>query len=397
MSALWRVRVADRVLTTHTGSLPRPEDVFALLEEKERTGVEPEGFAERIGQAVSEIVAEQAGAGIDIVGDGEVSKFSYTFYVRHRLNGVGSLPEDKFQGSKSVIHRDLADHPEVMERLRRKTAGVAWYEMVPPPACLGPVSYTDTRALERDLANLRAALEASSAEQAFVSAASPGVLTKFVPNHYYGDEDAYVEALAAAMRTEYRAIHDAGFVLQIDCPDLASARHNQYQHLSTSEFLKVAARNIEALNHATRDIPPEAMRMHVCWGNYEGPHTHDIPFRELAATVFTARPQAILFEAANPRHSHEWEDFQELPIPDDRVLVPGVIDTTTNFVEHPQLIAQRIVNFAKLVGKDRVIAGTDCGFATFAGPDNPVAPSVVWAKLKALSDGAGLANERLAS
>lgn len=384
----------DRIPTTHVGSLPRPPDVFALLEAKERDGRPPAGFAERLPTAVAEIVGHQVACGIDIVSDGEVGKFSYTFYVRHRLAGVETRA---FGGPAphAIVHQDLAEHPDFLARIEEKNKGVKWYELVPPPACTGPVSYERKDELAADLANLRAAAERHRPQAVFVNAASPGVLTKFVPNHYYGSEDAYLEALAEAMKVEYEAVHAAGFLLQIDAPDLASARHNQYQDLSDREFLRICERNIAVLNAATAAIPPERMRMHVCWGNYEGPHTHDVPFATIAPAVFAARPQAILFEAANPRHGHEWEELARLPIPEDKILVPGVIDTTTNFVEHPRLIAQRLCRYTDLVGRERVIAGTDCGFATFAGPGNPVVPSVVWAKLAALAEGAAIASERL--
>ena len=228
-----------------------------------------------------------------------------------------------------------------------------------------------------------------------MNAASPGVLTKFVPDRHYNNEDAYVEALANALSEEYEAIHKAGFILQIDAPDLGSARHNQYQHLSEAEFLRIAERNIAALNHATRNIPPEAMRMHICWGNYEGPHTHDIPLAAVLPVAMRARPSGFLFEAANPRHAHEWEDLKGAKIPDDKVMMPGCLDSTTNFVEHPRLIAQRICNVADIVGRERVVAGADCGFATFAAQQNMVVPSVVWAKLAALAEGARIATDRL--
>jgi len=242
---------------------------------------------------------------------------------------------------------------------------------------------------------LKEACAAAKPMEAFMNAASPGVLTKFVPDTYYKNEDAYVEALAEALKTEYEAIVAAGFVLQIDAPDLGSARHNQYQHLSDDAFLRIADRNIAALNHATASIPPERMRIHICWGNYEGPHTHDIPLAKVFDTAMRARPQALLFEAANPRHAHEWEDLREKKIPDDKVLIPGLIDSTSNFVEHPRLIAQRICHYADIVGRERVIAGTDCGFATFAGQQNAVVPSVVWSKLAALAEGARIATDRL--
>jgi 5-methyltetrahydropteroyltriglutamate--homocysteine methyltransferase len=244
---------------------------------------------------------------------------------------------------------------------------------------------------------LKAAADAAKPVEAFMNAASPGVLTKFVPDRFYKDEDAYVEALANALKEEYEAIHRAGFILQIDAPDLGSARHNQYQHLSDAEFLRIADRNVAALNHATANIPPEAMRIHICWGNYEGPHTHDVPLATMLPACMRARPQALLFEASNPRHAHEWEDLKaaKADIPDDKILMPGLLDSTTNFVEHPRLIAQRIQLYADIVGRERVVAGTDCGFATFAAQQNMVVPSIAWAKLGALAEGARIASDRL--
>ena len=263
------------------------------------------------------------------------------------------------------------------------------------PCCTGPVAYHNRRPLETDLKNLAAACGAAEPVEAFMNAASPGVLTKFVPDRYYQDEDAYVDALANALREEYEAITRAGLILQIDAPDLGSARHNQYQHLSDEEFLRIAERNIAALNAATANIPPEVMRMHLCWGNYEGPHTHDIPLANILDVAMKARPAGLSFEAANPRHAHEWEDLRGAKIPDDKILIPGVIDSTTNFVEHPRLITQRICHYADIVGRERVIAGADCGFATFAFVNNAVAPSVVWAKFAALAEGARIATSRL--
>lgn len=385
----------DRILTSHVGSLPRPPDMLAMLEAKE-TGetVDQQALEERITRAISDVVAAQLGAGIDVVNDGENSKTSYTLYVRDRLNGVGPKPPEKSL-PKTAQHRDLMDHPGMIERTERINQGMSWFDRAKPPAAIGPVSYGDRAALATDLANLTAACATHGVTEAFVNAASPGVLTKFVPDMHYGNEDAYIADLADAMAVEYEAIAEAGFILQIDAPDFGSARHNQYQDLDESGFLKIAARNVEALNHATRNIAPERMRMHVCWGNYEGPHTHDIPFASLHPVVMRARPAGLLIEGANPAHAHEWEDMKRLGLPDDKVLLPGVIDTTTNFVENPRLVAQRIVQWAGVVGRERVIASTDCGFATFAGPNNPVIESIVWAKLKALADGAALASERL--
>ncbi len=385
----------DRILTSHVGSLPRPPDMLAMLEAKE-TGeaVDQRALDERISRAISDVVAAQLGAGIDIVNDGENSKTSYTLYVRDRLNGVGPKPPEKSL-PKTAQHRDLMDHPGMIERTARINQGMSWFDRAKPPAAIGPVSYGNRAALATDLANLTAACAQHGVPEAFVNAASPGVLTKFVPDMHYGNQDAYIADLAEAMAVEYEAITEAGFILQIDAPDFGSARHNQYQDLDEAGFLKIAARNVEALNHATRNIAPERMRMHVCWGNYEGPHTHDIPFASLHPVVMRARPAGLLIEGANPAHAHEWEDMKRLGLPDDKVLLPGVIDTTTNFVENPRLVEQRIVQWAGVVGRERVIASTDCGFATFAGPNNPVIESIVWAKLTALADGAALASERL--
>jgi 5-methyltetrahydropteroyltriglutamate--homocysteine methyltransferase len=387
----------DRILTTHVGSLPRPPDLLAFLEAREK-GEEFDRplFEARLAAAVREVVARQVAAGIDSVCDGEQSKISYTFYVRHRLAGIGTAPGDALDKPPPTgAHRDIADHPDYAARLHAARGGTSWFAAAAVPCCTGPVAYRDRRPLELDLKNLATACTASRPGEAFMNAASPGVLTKFVPDRYYRDEDRYVEALAEALKAEYEAIHRAGFVLQIDAPDLGSARHNQYQHLSDAEFLRIAERNIAALNHATADIPPEAMRLHICWGNYEGPHTHDIPLATVFDTCMRARPQALLFEAANPRHAHEWEDLKAAKIPDGKILMPGLIDSTTNFVEHPRLVAQRICQYADIVGRERVIAGTDCGFATFAAQQNAVVPSIAWAKLAALAEGARIASDRL--
>ena len=385
----------DRILTSHVGSLPRPKDLLDLLEAKE-TGetVDEKALEDRIAKAIADSVAAQADAGLDIVNDGENSKTSYTLYVRDRLDGVGPKPPERTL-PKTARHRDLMDHPGLVERTARINQGMSWFDRAKPPAAIGPVRYGDRGPLDRDLKNLRAACDEFGIEEAFVNSASPGVLTKFVPDMHYGNEEAYIADLADAMAVEYEAIAAAGFTLQIDAPDFGSARHNQYQDLDEAGFLKIAERNVEALNHATRNIAPDRMRMHVCWGNYEGPHTHDIPLASLHPVIIKARPAGLLVEGANPAHGHEWEDIKRLGLPDDKVLFPGVIDTTTNFVENPRLVAQRICRWGEAVGRERVIASTDCGFATFAGPNNPVIESVVWEKLKALAAGAAMASERL--
>lgn len=388
-------RSTDRILTTHVGSLPRPADLLDMLEAKERgEAVEADALAARVAKAIDDIVAAQCAAGIDIPNDGENSKTSYTLYVQDRLEGVGPVPPER-ERPATAQHADLMAHPDLMEMMAAKVRGLSWFDRMRPPAAVGEVRYGNREPLLTDLSNLRAACDRHGVDEAFMNAASPGVLTKFVPDMHYGDEDAYIADLADALAVEYEAIVDAGFILQIDAPDFGSARHNQYQDLDEAGFLRIVERNVEMVNHATRNIAPDRMRMHVCWGNYEGPHTHDIPLATLWPVIMKARPAGLLVEGANPAHAHEWEDVKRLGLPDDKVLFPGVIDTTTNFVEHPRLVAQRIESWANAVGRERVIASTDCGFATFAGPNNPVAPSVVWAKLSTLAEGARIASERL--
>jgi 5-methyltetrahydropteroyltriglutamate--homocysteine methyltransferase len=387
----------DRILTTHVGSLPRHPDVLAQVMKQELgAAVDEAAYAPLLAAAVRDVVQKQIAAGIDSVCDGEQSKISYTFYVRHRLSGIGSTTGTEHSAPpQTAAHRDILDHPDFMERLRAQRGGTSWFAAAAVPYCTGPVRYENRAPVETDIKNLASAVAAEKPVEAFMNAASPGVLTKFVPDRYYKNEEAYVEALADALKEEYEAIWKAGFILQIDAPDLGSARHNQYQHLSDAEFLKIAERNIAAVNHATQNIPPDRMRLHICWGNYEGPHTHDIPLAKVFDVAVKARPQAILFEAANPRHAHEWEELASKKIPDDTILMPGCIDSTTNFVEHPKLVAQRIENYVRLVGRERVVAGTDCGFATFAAQDNAVVPSIAWAKLAALAEGAKIASDRL--
>jgi 5-methyltetrahydropteroyltriglutamate--homocysteine methyltransferase len=381
---------SDRILTTHTGSLPRPQPVLDLVLAKEAgEDVEPTRFAAALAKAVEDVVALQVAAGIDVVSDGEMSKPSYATYVRYRIAGIAPDPRAAEKGREVMIGRDLLAHPDFAARQ-------AQFGGIPFPGCVGALHYADRTPLARDLAHLARAVRAAAPTAAFMTAPSPGILTRFVINLHYPSEEAYLAALAAAMRTEYAAIIEAGFLLQIDAPDLASARNNQYRHLSDEEFRRIAARNIEVLNAATDGLPGDRMRLHICWGNYEGPHDYDLPLTKIIDLAFKARPRMLSIEAANPRHEHEWEDLQELAIPDDLVLIPGVIDSTTNFVEHPRLVAQRILRYADIVGRERVIAGVDCGFGTFVKAGEPlVAESVVWAKLNALSEGAQLASRRL--
>ena len=379
----------DRILTTHTGSLPRPKPLIDLILGRERgEGIDAATFEAATAKAVDEIVAQQVAAGIDVVSDGEMSKPSYTTYIRHRVSGIEPDPRAAEKGRDIMIGRDLLAHPDFGANRRNFSAS-------PFPGCVGPLKYKDRSALDRDLAHLKAAVAKSKPTDVFMTAPSPGILTRFIINLHYPTEDAYVAALADMMKTEYRAIVEAGFVLQIDAPDLGSCRNNQYRHLSDDEFRKIAARNIEALNAATEGLPGDRMRLHICWGNYEGPHSYDLPLLKIIDLAFKARPQAISIEAANPRHDHEWEDLKEIDIPDDKILIPGVIDSTTNFIEHPRLVAQRIGRYADIVGRERVIAGVDCGFGTAVRSDPVVADSIVWAKLRALSEGAVIASQRL--
>lgn len=391
----------DRILTTHVGSLPRPDDLIEMMiAENNREASAPAGQAmdpaaleKKVAEAVTETVAKQVALGIDVVSDGEMGKISYTFYVKHRLSNIADAVPPGATVPKDMAGLDMIEHPDFAESTRRAKTG--WAALYGRPCCTGPVVYENREPLEHDLAHLNAAVDAAKPAEAFMNAASPGVLTKFVPDAHYKNEEAYVAVLADAMKEEYEAIHKAGFLLQIDCPDLASARHNQYQTLSDGEFLKIAERNVEAVNHATANIPPEAMRIHICWGNYEGPHTHDFPLAKVFGVLMKARPAGVLFEGANPRHEHEWEDIKDARIPDDKVLIPGVVDSTSNFVEHPKLIAQRICRYADIVGRERVIAGTDCGFGTFIRREPVVATSVVWSKFRAMAEGARIATDRL--
>jgi 5-methyltetrahydropteroyltriglutamate--homocysteine methyltransferase len=378
----------ERILTTHVGSLPRPQPMLDLIRAREAgEPVDEAAFQARAAQSVIDIVAQQVAAGIDIVSDGEQSKPSYATYVKHRITGIDMDPSVVERGRDAMVSLDRLDHPDYVTATNFSNTAF--------PACLGPLSYEDRAPLDRDLAHFRAAVDEGNPAEAFMTAPSPGILTRFVVDAYYQDEDAYVDALAGAMRTEYQAIVGAGFLLQIDCPDLGSCRHNQYRHLSDDQFRRIAGRNIAALNAATEGLPADRMRLHICWGNYEGPHTHDIPLANIIDIALKARPQGLSIEAANPRHEHEWEDLKAIRIPDDKVLIPGVLDSTSNFVEHPRLIAQRILRFADIVGRERVIPGSDCGFGTSATAAPIVAPSIVWAKFRALREGAEIASARL--
>ena len=380
----------DRILTTHTGSLPRPKALTELILRRETGGaVDAASFEAETAKAVGDVVGKQVAAGIDIVSDGEMSKPSYTTYIRHRVSGIEPDPRAAEKGRDIMVGRDMLEHPDFVRQRGN-------FSEVPFPGCIGELRYKDRAPLERDLAHLKAAADRWHPTEVFMTAPSPGILTRFIINLHYPSEDAYLAALADVMQTEYRAIVEAGFLLQIDAPDLASARNNQYRHLSDDEFRsQIAERNITMLNAATAGLPPDRMRLHICWGNYEGPHTHDLPLTKIIDIAFKARPQAISIEAANPRHDHEWEDMQAVKVPEDKILIPGVIDSTNNFVEHPRLVAQRLLRYAQCLDRERLIAGIDCGFGTAVRREPKVIDSIVWAKLRALHEGAELASKRL--
>jgi 5-methyltetrahydropteroyltriglutamate--homocysteine methyltransferase len=375
-----------KIRTTHTGSLPRPDDLITIMWAKgDGVPVDEEALAERVATAVDETVKRQVDAGITVINDGEMSKPSYATYVQDRLDGFGGKsPENYF-------FADLEDYPKSMELVaanpgrRKRTA----------PACTGPITVKDAEAAALDMVNLSRAAKAAGVDTIFSSAASPGVVSLFFPNEYYKTDEEYVFAIAEAMRHEYEAIAAAGAFVQLDCPDLAMGRHTSYADMDRDEFRKRIQMNLEALNHAVRNIPPEQLRMHLCWGNYPGPHHCDVPVTDIIDLVWKARPQTVLFEAANPRHAHEWRSFQEIDIPDDKILCPGVIEPQSNYIEHPELVADRIEHFARIVGPDRVMAGVDCGFSVHVGMRG-IDPDVAWAKLSSLAQGAEIAAQRVA-
>ena len=376
-------RSTERFLTTHTGSLPRPDDLIRMMYAKEEgVPVDPQALAARVRAAVAEVVKKQADAGVDLINDGELSKPSYATYIKDRLNGFGGT-------GNTFVYQDLAEYPALAKKVfgdpgrsRRKT-----------PACNAPISVRDPNAVREDVDNLKAALAQVQHTEGFMSAASPGVVSLFFRNDHYKDFETYIYAIADAMRDEYETVAKAGFVLQFDCPDLGMGRHIQYADLDLKEFRKRITLHIEALNHAVKNVPAEQLRMHLCWGNYEGPHHHDVPLADIIDIVFTAKPNAISLEGANPRHNHEWAVFETVKLPPGKVLIPGVIESKSNFIEHPEVIAQRIGRYAKLVGRENVIAGSDCGYGTWVG-QAAVDPDVVFAKLKAMADGARIATKQ---
>ncbi len=377
-----------RILTTHVGSLPRPAEIVAALRRRDRgEPIDGPAFEGAVARAVSEVVARQAAIGVDIVNDGEMSKSSYATYIQERLSGFGAVADADWPVERNPEH---AAFPSFYAR-PGAAAGPGTRRRL---ACTGEVALADRAPLDRDLANLRQAVDAAKPVGAFVTAASPGVVSRFHPNLHYPDSAAFRRAVGAAMRAEYEAIVAAGFDLQLDCPDLASGRLSVFAHLTDDEFVRECEVSIDILNDALANVPAERVRLHLCWGNYEGPHVHDIPIEKILPAVLRAKARVISFEGANPRHAHEWEVWRRVRLPDDRVLMPGVIDTTTNFVEHPELVAQRLGNYADVVGRERVIAGVDCGFETFAG-HGAVDSQIVWRKLESLVEGARLASARL--
>jgi 5-methyltetrahydropteroyltriglutamate--homocysteine methyltransferase len=375
----------DRILTTHVGSLPRPQEVVDLLFAQDRGDpCDAATFDAALRRAVADAVSRQAEAGIDVVSDGEMSKISYATYIRHRLTGFepGDVPR--------ATPADLDDFPEYRDRIAQMGATPKYLR----PICKGPITVKDVQPLQQDIVRFKEARSRVNVVDAFMTAVSPGTIAMFQPNEYYPSHQAYLEALADAMRAEYEAIVGSGLLLQVDCPDLAFGRHVKFRDADEDEFLRNAALQVEALNHALAGVPADRVRLHVCWGNYEGPHHRDIPLARVLPVLLQVKPMALLIEGANPRHEHEWEIWTMHKLPDDKILVPGVIDSSCNFVEHPELVAQRITRYADLVGRERVVAGTDCGFGTFAG-FGAVHPAICWAKMRTLAEGAALATKKL--
>jgi 5-methyltetrahydropteroyltriglutamate--homocysteine methyltransferase len=376
----------ERILTTHTGSLPRPKNLAQLMIAKEQgKTIDIQELADNVHHAVAEVVKQQVYVGLDIISDGEMSKIGFANYVKDRLTGFGGE-------SNPVVAQDVLDHPDLRLRMFRRNEGDKSRYFT--PACNGPITMRDKNAVHQDIANLKAALQEVRVEEIFMPAASPGTIAQVMQNNYYPTQEVYLYALADAMRYEYQAIVAAGFLIQLDCPDLAMQRHTRFANASLDEFRKQVQQNIEVLNYSLTGISPGQVRVHVCWGNYPGPHHRDVPLKDIIDLLFMIQGDALSIEAANPRHEHEWKVFEEVHLPESKILIPGVIDTCSTYIEHPEVIAQRIVRFAQAVGRENVIAGTDCGFGTFLGT-SVIAPSVAWDKLRSLAEGARLASEEL--
>lgn len=376
---------SERILTTHVGSLPRSQAVTDVVFAKEKSDAPDYDAAQSavLAAEVVEVVKKQVAAGVDVVSDGELSKISYATYIRDRITGFeGDTPREP--------GLDLIEFPRLLKKLA-DTGATAKYRR---PRCVAPIAVKNMGPVRADIERLKKAAEAGGPTEAFMNAASPGTIALFQPNDYYKTPDEYLVAIAEAMRAEYEAIVESGILLQIDAPDLGMGRHTMYKHRTVEEYLRLAERHVEVLNHALRNVPADRVRMHMCWGNYEGPHHHDVPMAQMLPIVMKAKPQALLFEAANPRHAHEWAVFRDQKIPQDKILIPGVLSSTTNYVEHPELVAERLVRFAEIVGKERVMAGSDCGFSTFAG-FGPVDPDITYMKLASMAEGARLASRKL--
>ena len=372
----------DKIKTTHVGSLPRSNELSELLFKKDKKEkIDLIKFDEVVKKDVEKIVKKQIELGIDIISDGEMSKISYATYVKDRIDGFSGESERR-------APKDLDDFPSYKERIAR-TGGTPTYTR---PCCTNELKIKDRTSLAKDIENFKNAITANNHKEAFMNAASPGVISAFLPNKYYKNDDEYLENLSNVMKSEYEEIASNGIYLQLDCPDLALARHMTFKDLSEQEFLKKAEKQVEYLNHAIKNIDKSKIRMHICWGNYEGPHIHDISLSKIMPIVLKANVETILIESSNPRHSHEWQVFEDIKLPNDKMIAPGVIDSTTNFVEHPEVIKNRLIKFSKVINKDQIIAGTDCGFSTFAGFGN-VDESIVYKKLESLVRGAELASK----
>jgi 5-methyltetrahydropteroyltriglutamate--homocysteine methyltransferase len=376
-------RSTERILTTHTGSLPRPRKLVELmLAERDHPGAHTGAFEAAVREAIAAVAEKQIACGLDIINDGEQGRTDYTVHVLDRLTG--------YEGPSSPpLGTGEPEFPELSALLSQFASPFQHR-----PACNGPVGWKDFAAAEADIARSKQLLAWEGATELFMTSPSPGQIARYLKNRHYPSEEAYMFALADVMAREYRAIVDAGFILQLDCPDLAMSRHMLYPDLSIAEYRKVIAVNVAALNHAVEGIPAERMRMHVCWGSTMGPHHTDVPLKDIVDIVLTARPQAVSFPGANPRHGHEWKVWNSVTLPEDKIIIPGVIDSTSNFVEHPELVADRIVQYARAVGRENVIAGVDCGFGTFAGRVQ-VDSKIVWMKLQSLAEGAALASRQL--
>ena len=378
-------RSESRILTTHTGSLPRSPELQELLRSRlDPKAGEAEEFRTGVDEGVADVVAKQVEIGIDVINDGEQGRVQYATYVKDRLTG--------FDGEQLLRARpriDMVDFPEFAAQ-----SGVSSSATIPWPACTGPIAWKDKDAVQRDIQRLQAATSGVKSEEVFITAASPGVIANFLVNEHYPSEEEYLYALADVMKDDYKAIVDSGLLLQIDCPDLAMTRVTQFSDLSQEQFIKIVEIHVEVLQYALAGLAPDRMRLHLCWGNTEGPHHYDVPLKEIINIVLKAPPLGISFEGANPRHAHEWKVWEDVKLPDGKVIIPGVLDTTTNFIEHPELIAERIVRYAGVVGKENMMVGSDCGFGTSAW-GRRVESRIAWAKLEAMVEGARLASQEL--